>query len=421
MRVPVDLIPHYGTKTINRSTRTDSLTEAERQLTALQYEFNLLKGQLSSNNDKDTYRQHLAYLKAIIDEAKEDGNETVIDSADFDITEKTPEPIVKAINDARTYYYDGSLKNAKHNKDTYGITLKEALELEEQRIDRLPKDTGLKKKRNTAVTMFLQHIGKKDIKLSDIGRRDAHLFVDAMQDAGKSHKTIRNYLAGLQACWEAASRYEHVEAYQNPFKDISVATTKSDSYKPLEQQHIKALLQETASTQHPFHYVFRVGLVTGARLNEITSLTKDDIIEVDGVICMDIKDGKTATSERIVPLRGGMDDKLIKLAAKTDVYLFPYFQNRSADFASQAFQKVRDKAGVSGKGYVFHSLRHSMATALERSGVAEHQMNRILGHKTTNVSTGTYSRGLKIPEVAKQIDEALKQPEYSNLFITNLS
>ena len=415
MRVPVDLIPHYGTKTINRSTRTDSLTEAERQLTALQYEFNLLKGQLSSNNDKDTYRQHLAYLKAIIDEAKEDGNETVIDSADFDITDKTPEPIVKAINDARTYYYDGSLKNAKHNKDTYGITLKEALELEEQRIDRLPKDTGLKRKRNTAVTMFLQHIGKKDIKLSDIGRRDAHLFVDAMQDAGKSHKTIRNYLAGLQACWESASRYEHVEAYENPFKDISVATTKSESYKPLTAEHIQALMKETASPDHTFHHVFRIGLVTGARLNEITSLAKDDIVEVDGIICMDIKDGKTATSVRQVPLCGGVAEQLVKLAQKADNYLFPYFQNRSDDFASQAFLKVRDKAGVNGKGYVFHSLRHNMATALERTGVPEYQINRILGHKITNMSTGTYSKGLPMPEVAKQIDEALKQPEYKTV------
>ena len=42
-------------------------------------------------------------------------------------------------------------------------------------------------------------------------------------------------------------------------------------------------------------------------------------------------------------------------------------------------------------------------------------MNRIPGHKTTNMSTGTYSKGLAIPEVAKQIDEALKQPEYSLL------
>ena len=412
MRVPVDLIQHYGTKTINRSTRTDSLTEAERQLQAQLYEFDLLRAKLSSNDDKEVYRNHLAYLKTLIDDAQDEGNDTVIDSVEFEIEEDTPEPIAKAISDAHRYYYDGSLKKARFFNDDYSITLKEALELEEQRIDRLPKDTGLKRKRNTAVAMFLQHIGQKDIKLNDIGRRDAHQFVDAMLDAGKSHKTIRNYLAGLQACWEAASRYEHVEAYQNPFKDISVATTKSDSYKPLEQQHIKALLKETASTQHPFHYVFRVGLVTGARLNEITSLTKDDIIEVDGVICMDIKDGKTATSERIVPLRGGMGDKLVKLAAKADVYLFPYFQNRSADFASQAFQKVRDKAGVSGKGYVFHSLRHNMATALERSGVPEHQMNRILGHKTANMSTGTYSKGLAIPEVAKQIDEALKQPEY---------
>ena len=415
MRVPVDIQSHYGSKTINRSTRTDSLTEAEKQLQALLYEFELIRERNTPASAKDTYRKHLAYLKAIIDEANAEDNKDILASADFDINEKTPEPIAQAIGDAHSYYNHSSMKKARFHDTTYGLTLREALELEEQRIDRLAKDTGLKRKRNTAVNKYLSFVDKKDVNLKDISRRSAHEFVDAMLDMGKSHKTIRNYLAGLQGCWDTAARYEHVESHLNPFKDISVATTKSESYKPLKPEHIKSLLEVTKDKQHPFHDVFRVGLVTGARINEIANLTSDDIVTVDGVICMDIKEGKTATSERAVPLCGEVGKRMLRLAEGTEGYLFPYFQNRGVDYASSQFQKLRVQAGVTEKGYVFHSLRHNMATALERTGVPEHQINRILGHKITNMSTGTYSEGLPMHEVAKQISTALQQPDYSSL------
>ena len=78
MRVPVDIQSHYGSKTINRSTRTDSLTEAEKQLQALLYEFELIRERNTPASAKDTYRKHLAYLKAIIDEANAEDNRDVL-------------------------------------------------------------------------------------------------------------------------------------------------------------------------------------------------------------------------------------------------------------------------------------------------------------------------------------------------------
>ena len=414
MRIPSDLIAHYGKKTINKSTRTDSYKEAEKQLKAQLYEFDLVRAKVSDNG-KEAYEQHLAYLMSIIEASKHDGSKNILDAPEFNADATMPEPMVKAVNDAIAYYYDDSLKNAKHHKDTYAITLREALKLEEERIERREKDTGLVRKRATAVKLFLQHIGVDDMSLQDISKRMANIFVDAMVDAEKSHKTIKNYIAGLRACWEAAARFEHVDHDTNPFFGIKVEAQQSKSYEPFKREQLEALLVETSSSDHDFHHVFRIGLVTGARLLEIVSLEKDDILEIDGVTCMQIKDGKTANSVRIVPLHGSVGDKVRELAAKCEKHLFPKLIAMKPSSVSNLFAKVKKEAGISEKGYVFHSLRHNMATALERSAIPEHQINRILGHKITNMSTGIYSKGLPLTEMAKQIGAALEQPDYPKM------
>ena len=411
MRIPSDLVEYYGKKTINKSTRTDSFKEAEKQLQAQLYEFDLARAKVTGNG-KEQYEQHLAYLMNMIDEAKRDGNEDVINAPELDGDESTPEPIAKAIADANKYLSDGSLKNAQHYNDTYAISLKEALALEEKRINRRNKDTGLYKKRVTAVKMFLEYLGTEDIRLVDISRKDANGFVDSRVDAEKSHKTVRNYMAGLKACWEAASRFEHVEAHLNPFDGIAVIETGANSYEPFTREQLKALLEETTSPDHAFHHVLRIGIVTGARLAEIVSLKKSDIVEIDNVICMNVREGKTINSERIVPLRAGVGDAIKKLSESSGNYLFPHLVGKTVSSVSNQFARLKRAAGVDGKGYVFHSLRHNIATALERVNVPQYQMNRILGHKTSDMSTGTYSKGLPVQEVAKQIDTALMQPEY---------
>jgi len=411
MRVPSDLVEYYGKKTINKSTRTDSFKEAEKQLQAQLYEFDLARAKVTGDG-KEMYEQHLAYLMNIIDEAKREGNESVIYAPEFEGDKSMPEPIAKAIADAHVYYSNGSLKNAKHFNDAYAISLKEALELEEQRISRRTKDTGLQKKRSTAVKMLLEHLELEDIKLADLSRKNANAFVDAMVDAGKSHKTIRNYVAGLKACWEAASRFEHVEAHMNPFDGITVTETKTNSYEPFSKEQLTALLNATSSPSHELHYILRIGVVTGARLSEIFTLKKSDIVELDGVVCMSVREGKTTNSQRIVPLRAGVGEAVQKLCKSAGDYLFPDLWDKTIGVVSKKFAKLKVTAGVEGKGYVFHSLRHNMATALERAGVPQYQMNRILGHKTSDMSTGTYSKGLPMLEVAKQIDKALEQPEY---------
>ena len=95
-------------------------------------------------------------------------------------------------------------------------------------------------------------------------------------------------------------------------------------------------------------------------------------------------------------------------------YLFPALKMGGPDkkrgwYLSKRFTTYRRSVGVTDSATVFHSLRNTVATALERAHIPENEAAQIIGHKKLTMSYGVYSGGLDLAAL-KQVVEAIKYP-----------
>jgi hypothetical protein len=93
-------------------------------------------------------------------------------------------------------------------------------------------------------------------------------------------------------------------------KDRRASDTERTAFS---HEQVGLILKEVLNNEHgliqkPFHtWGPLIGLYTGARLNEISQLRLDDIIEIDGIWCIRINDGegqqlKTRAAKRSIPI-----------------------------------------------------------------------------------------------------------------------
>ena len=135
-------------------------------------------------------------------------------------------------------------------------------------------------------------------------------------------------------------------------------------------------------------------MYTGARLEEICQLDTTDIIEVDGVWCMDInqngpkKSVKTA-EQRLVPLHPFLLELgLVRFAQKLPPgKLWKHLKHHGKSwghYVTRWFKAFKDGAGIDptpGKK-TFHSFRHTVSTALKYKEVSERDIDELTGHVT---------------------------------------
>jgi integrase len=115
----------------------------------------------------------------------------------------------------------------------------------------------------------------------------------------------------------------------------------------------------------------------------------DDIEQHDGFHVIRVRDGKTESAARQVPIHGELIKRgFLDYVATCRGTLFGVTAHRLA----KSFPPYRRSRGVGSAETPFHSLRHSFVTALERAGVSSDDVARLAGHKhLLSFSFGTYS------------------------------
>lgn len=148
-----------------------------------------------------------------------------------------------------------------------------------------------------SVDVFTAHFEKKDFKLYEINRTMVTAWLD-YEKGDKASQTLANYLACLSQLVEFAKNRYHDASKANPFKGHRLEVRRErESYSPYTNEELTKvfpLLDEEMKA------VALIGLYSGMRLNEICSLTVDRIANVEGVICMEVREGKTRSSVRFV-------------------------------------------------------------------------------------------------------------------------
>ncbi|WP_313138047.1 site-specific integrase [Paracoccus jeotgali] len=166
----------------------------------------------------------------------------------------------------------------------------------------------------------------------------------------------------------------------------------------------------------PGHDIYRngtywtplLGAFTGARREEIAGLAPADIVEVDGIACLNIEDSelrriKNISSKRVVPIHSrlielGFLDFVETARAKGQPELFPDLREpatgKHGRKLGRRMRQIVDKTfGAEGAGLSFHSLRHYVQGTLEHvPEVTDKVLRDIVGHEGKDTHERTYSK-----------------------------
>ena len=161
-------------------------------------------------------------------------------------------------------------------------------------------------------------------------------------------------------------------------------------------------------------WICMIALFTGSRRNASMTLQYSDIVVKDGISCIyfnenhPIKQLKTDASERFVPIHKQLLDlgfvdyverKKKKLKAKGEDFIFPKCQTKNGTFDTRYIlrnlSKFLFKLGIkqSNKdGKDFHSFRNNLSLAMQKAGISNVFINKVIGWKGLSVMENSYSK-----------------------------
>ncbi len=202
---------------------------------------------------------------------------------------------------------------------------------------------------------------------------------------------------------------------RNPIERMKLNGAES-LRKAFSEGQLKELadgLTETMSDNQ--RYLVSLGMITGARIGELTQLTAEDIKEVEGHWCIDINDdnGKTVKNKaslRVIPLTDGAYGFSLKgfLEFTKTVPTGKPLLGMSRDTASKWFNESYMKMALSDtENVTFHSLRHSMASNLKAAGVNLIDAQGVLGHSSQSITFDLYGKGHAVSRLADALKAGL--------------
>lgn len=185
-------------------------------------------------------------------------------------------------------------------------------------------------------------------------------------------------------------------------KGLKIRKDADSSRKAFTEAQVVTIMAQATEETTEASLLIQLGTLTGARLAELTGLTKGDFKEVAGVSVIDIntnhahKSLKNKQSHRLVPLVEALGSdlgalfELVEALPTDDSRLFP----NDASLGRTVNAKLRQFHGMTtDKALTFHSLRHSMATAFKAKGLSLDHAQAILGHSSRTITFDLYGRG----------------------------
>jgi integrase len=217
---------------------------------------------------------------------------------------------------------------------------------------------------------------------------------------------------------DAPSPFKVPKTYKQSKKANAKVINKRNSWVPFSKTEVEGLHALAQSKgDHQLADLIEIAAYTGSRIEEICSL-KTDFINLSEMI-FQITDAKTKAGNRIIPLHPNLLRTVTRLIdGTTNSYLFSELtENKYGDRSNaigKRFGHMKKNQGFS-KLFVFHSIRKTFTTELERAGVAENVAADIVGHEKHTQTFGVYSGGTSIEQKRKAIESINYNFKKSNL------
>lgn len=228
---------------------------------------------------------------------------------------------------------------------------------------------------------------------------------------GVTPSSIERIIKFSRNFWRYLQEYEKADPERTPFTVPSFAkpqSTKSKSnngWTPFTPAEVVQLLEEASKNDGALADLIRLGMYSGARIEELCALKAKDCTDD----ALSITDAKTDAGIRVVPVHSALVDVVKRLKeSSSDGYLlsgltFNKYGDRS-NAIGKRFGRLKAKLGYSDKK-VFHSIRKTVVTMLENAGVSENLTADIVGHEKPRITYGLYSGGHSLENMKAAIEK----------------
>lgn len=257
----------------------------------------------------------------------------------------------------------------------------------------------------TDFKIFLEFLKKSNFptNMRKLDTNEIRAYVVYLKNEKKyKNATVRRKINSLKSFSKYLVEMDYIE--KDPTRAIHAPKKEKRLPKYFTVEQLKRLFETAKNSREPYalrDYMFiKIIAKCGLRRSEAIKLNFSDADFDKNIIKVKGKGRK----ERVVPIDNELSDELFiylqsRLPLKNEAMFINSAGNRiNAAKAQQIFTKLMQKAGLANTGLTLHSLRHSYATYLVKSGTDISKVQKLLGHEdigTTIVYTHTNVEDLR--------------------------
>lgn len=255
-----------------------------------------------------------------------------------------------------------------------------------------------------------------DILVSDITRYQEFL----AGEKKNSPRTIDGKVGYIKTLFNFAISQGYLIG-KNPAEGKSLLTKKQKSsggYLIFELDEIKNIYKseyfyEQKEQDPDYFYILLLGLLTGCRISELTSIAKDQIKKSEnGNRFFVIRDSKTAAGLREIPVPSklfeiGFQEFIDRKSGNQPIFKYVTREGKgSGNAVGKKFSRHLELLKINRGKLVFHSLRKFINNFLMKkdSGVPYEPRCQFMGHEIEDVNVATYSVEYSIDELSAIIN-----------------
>lgn len=280
-------------------------------------------------------------------------------------------------------------------------------------------------------------------RITRVTRSDVVRFQEHLRTKGNGLRTVGKKLSTIITLFDFAKDHTYTR-HDNPATGLGKVSKKEkrkSSWAIFKREEIETILggeffQQRIKTDPDYANVVLLGLFTGLRIGEITSLKKSQFhVSEKGTRYICIEDSKTLAGIREVPIPNSVYNYLKPFLNGKTHHIFRYADDmverkqraaavkiRQARLSkSKAPKPVEEKEDVTGNAaskmfsrnikdakvarpkLVFHSLRKFVNNSLMQKGVSLEVRSQFIGHEVDHVNVETYTENLSIDALAAAV------------------
>lgn len=225
-------------------------------------------------------------------------------------------------------------------------------------------------------------------------------------DEPPAYKTLKSYLGDARQYVQWLIRKGYL-VINDPFDAVALPSPKTlpaITREAFSDSELSTILNNI--TKQELKDLVLLAMFTGCRIEELAKLAPQDVNLIAGRYVISIKQAKTTSGIRDIPIATAIHNIIAERLSNTD-YLFPSGSNNNSgnrsDKYSKQFGRLKSKLGF-GEEKVFHSIRKSFITKLEQAGIPESVAADLAGHDKNTMTYGLYSAGSSFESKLDAID-----------------